>query len=947
MCHQRRIPFSMLLVPSLCPYAWAVASDEKPATEDTAVLTLVTEQHATVSIDGRDYATQRRFSFSRLKPGKRYRTNVAIAWDDGTTVQRRVYLMAGWKIVLPQFHGHGDSPEPYVQRGHFGDVTRVSFSPSGNRVIVEGIEGAQGVARSEAILWDLGIGKQLSTFRGYHFAFHPDGDKIAYLISKGTIVLQALKTGERITSYATERRYDSPRDLAFSRDGEYLIASVRDVFRKSSINVWETETGTQLKSFSVDASEVSRVWNTQDGSRLIAECPGSWKAYVWDFRSGRQIPSKEGQHFAYPSRDGRLLVTSSGSTEGACPIVVQRLHDGERVCTLDFDDSSFGSGSKECRFSPNDDYVLVFGSWGQMLMFDSSTGKLVREFTRKGLSPKPNTPYGYGLRPPIVAEFSPDGSQLLAGYHDGTIILFDTSDGREIRRLNCATLPMGPMALSPDGTRLLVGVGDNAWTWGGVGEAMVWDLSKASPPRSVWPLEGPVTAVAFGMDRKRSQVLIATDQNRLLSSIKSKVLHEPRELKNHPTTIEQEGFRRLLLFQALWHRQARGRGEAQDKQFIKDFLAERKVTIWAESKTTVDPTAGLSKPLSTLLSGDSLLIENTLATRYGIRAIALSPDGRIVATGGGGDYDNFGPTKTELILWDARTGHRLRAFSADRGIIQDLAFSHDGRRLVTAGSYKDSETTEWDLATGGPFNKATIWNVAAGRAILTVKGHRDEQFPSKYRGIQPPAIEIKCVRFSPDNKYIATGATGVAPDPVILWDANTGQRIRSFDGHTTDVNALSFTADGQTLVTVSNDGTAIAWDVPAGRKLQTFDPRAGALLSVAVHPDGRRVIVRCLDGTIRLFDIATGDEIVRLFSFRKSGAVVENADMGEFTARNDWLAITPEGLYDGTKGGCEKLTYKLQNGLSSDPFSEMKKRNRYPGLLPEIWRGGRPIPGQK
>jgi len=94
-------------------------------------------------------------------------------------------------------------------------------------------------------------------------------------------------------------------------------------------------------------------------------------------------------------------------------------------------------------------------------------------------------------------------------------------------------------------------------------------------------------------------------------------------------------------------------------------------------------------------------------------------------------------------------------------------------------------------------------------------------------------------------------------------------------------------------------------------------------------PDGRQVLTGSYDTTARLWDVATGDELVRLIGL----------DEG-----HDWLAVTPEGLFDGSAGGRQKVVYRVSGGLNVVPLDRFFRDFYYPGLLAEIWHGKRPIP---
>ena len=58
---------------------------------------------------------------------------------------------------------------------------------------------------------------------------------------------------------------------------------------------------------------------------------------------------------------------------------------------------------------------------------------------------------------------------------------------------------------------------------------------------------------------------------------------------------------------------------------------------------------------------------------------------------------------------------------------------------------------------------------------------------------------------------LASGS--VEDNAVHIWDAKTGKRLHTFIGHTQCVNAVVFSPGGETLVSVSSDGTVLLWDL--------------------------------------------------------------------------------------------------------------------------------------
>ncbi|KAF7324791.1 Chromatin associated protein [Mycena kentingensis (nom. inval.)] len=138
-------------------------------------------------------------------------------------------------------------------------------------------------------------------------------------------------------------------------------------------------------------------------------------------------------------------------------------------------------------------------------------------------------------------------------------------------------------------------------------------------------------------------------------------------------------------------------------------------------------------------------------------------------------------------------------------------------------------------------------------------------------------LYIRSVRFSPDGKYLATGAED---RKVRIWDIAKGQVRNVFIGHTQEIYSLDFSHDGQRIVSGSGDRTARIWDIESGQSTVLAidaDVEGGTPLkmdagvtSVAMSPDSRFVAAGSLDNVVRIWDSATGRLVLRLRGHRDS-----------------------------------------------------------------------------
>ncbi|ORX46973.1 WD40 repeat-like protein [Hesseltinella vesiculosa] len=133
-------------------------------------------------------------------------------------------------------------------------------------------------------------------------------------------------------------------------------------------------------------------------------------------------------------------------------------------------------------------------------------------------------------------------------------------------------------------------------------------------------------------------------------------------------------------------------------------------------------------------------------------------------------------------------------------------------------------------------------------------------------------LYIRSVSFSPDGKYLATGAED---KQIRIWDIAKNRIRNVLAGHEQDIYSLEFSRDGRILVSGSGDRTARIWDWEGGyctHVLHIKDPdqKDPGVTSVAVSPDGRLVAAGSLDKVVRVWDAHTGKHLERLEGHKDS-----------------------------------------------------------------------------
>jgi WD40 repeat protein len=149
------------------------------------------------------------------------------------------------------------------------------------------------------------------------------------------------------------------------------------------------------------------------------------------------------------------------------------------------------------------------------------------------------------------------------------------------------------------------------------------------------------------------------------------------------------------------------------------------------------------------------------------------------------------------------------------------------------------------LASSSSDQTVRLWNINECGHLKTFEGHTNE---------------VQSVAFSPNGKNVASGSSD---QTIRVWDIKTGDCIKILQGHTNVVRAIAYSPDGKILASGSSDYTIRLWDVDRGICVKVLEGHTAWVRSVVFCiPDDRELsllLISCSDDkTIRFWDVSTG-----------------------------------------------------------------------------------------
>ncbi len=688
-------------------------------------------------------------------------------------------------------------------------------------------------------LFGMGSGEQSHA----RVAISPDGQFLATCTSDSVQLWNPL-TGERVTKLDLDNEgIENPisitgnQELAFSADGTCLAISrgagklriLTNMGRASK----ELDFGSRDRNRGImqASSFMGPDMMARGGGRGYAGPTSSFVAFLPDAKqilvnhyngailrllsveSGTEIRTF-GSNDQHPSAialspDGQWLAVAEGTDgkvtifEVATGATHLQLNEDSGPCTA----VAFSSDSKVIATASADIHLWDAASGKRLRSLDSS---VIPGHVPPGANKVPNGQAARRYGPGVVVSlhFSPDGKQVLAGYHSW-VVLWDAASGKEIRHFEDTYA--STVRFMPNGKELLV-VAPGAFRF--------LEAASGKPIRLYEGHESAIHSIAFAPDGKQLATGTTDDGVRIWETASRKALLAS---DNQTTMVNSLAYspRGDCLVGALgsdivvWDPRTGAQRLRLAAHLEVGLRTSPDLAISSDGTKLAYATSFGWACLANLSDGTDL--QDLHLGNGSVGTIAFSPDLHFVAAP---HVQLAGQLRREapLRIWDFQARKELKSITTPFGGSSQLTFSSDGRTLIDVTNVRTQE---------GP----QIY------ALEILSGQ--QRFSIIEGGSGPLWGQIHAVAFSPDGRRLAF-AENLSSAPMMarqapkqqprqsirVLDLPTGRWAAPLTGHEGDINAIAFSPDGKLLASGSSDTTALLWNVD-----ELFPPAPVAPLS--------------------------------------------------------------------------------------------------------------------
>ena len=659
------------------------------------------------------------------------------------------YAIAAQKSVhVPHAIRDGQGPEIFVQKGHASSIESAFFTSDGRYLVSGGDDKA-------VKIWEVATGRELRTLRQRDkmtaFAIFPDDQKILVGDEKGNLHLWDMATGKMLGKF-TGKSPGALATVSVSPDGRHAAST----HAGGALAYWDTANKKQIfvlarneqRSAKGSAYHIKAAAFLSDNNSIalgieVVDQPYKYRGFnieIYDIKKRKTVRTHEilkGEvyitSFAVSPDEKYFFASLADAKSGQTgKLSVVDSHNGNIVRELSFSDSFRGVA-----FSPGGDYAAA-ANYKEVVIFETGNWREVKKISAR-----------------LPVAFSPDGQAIVHGndsevasygarvYKPG-LDLVDLKSWKRIKRFsgNVDFVTSGKFLtqdreiISPHGLILY------------------WDRDKGILNKSLTlkdSLNRKVTTAngsAFSSDG--NYAIVRNDHGSYIYHLKNNQLRKMMDkgmalvdfAPDNKTFLFSTYDRKIILWDAEHNKMIRQFADWGNRDNL--FIGFNKLSCDGKYAAVAYRDYARQEGGEVIVVWDSLTGKevNKIEVQNSVFSLALSPDGKHILTGefSGVDDDH------EIVMRGMTNGKMIRRFKGHKDIISALAFSSDGK-FILSGSYDQN---------------IILWEAGSGKKIKMFAGHS---------GL------INSLDFSLNSEnFISTSMDGT----LRLWDMATGKEIAQF-----------------------------------------------------------------------------------------------------------------------------------------------------------------------
>jgi len=489
------------------------------------------------------------------------------------------------------------------------------------------------------------------------------------------------------------------------------------------------------------------------------------------------------------------------------------------------------------------------------------------------------------------AALSVDGETIAVGADEGKVALVYAATGKCREILSDCQGEVRRLCFSPDRSILVAGSRHKD-----VSTMFIWDLKAARLLRSVDLQESSVDAIAFN---SRGELCYSDLQG--IKAVRPAEWNQISKCPVRPSRLVMIGNAELVAVHRLsvsrWNVEA---GTEMGKLDLESDVSQIAAAPSGEhiALGMVDGTVAVIQVVK-----EFTLVRKIIGHKDAVTAIAFAPDGERLITGS---------ADRTIRIWEWKTGKEIAPQAGHEHQVVTVAFDPENQTFLSAS--RDGSIREWKIDStqiertvttgsvglssfacdrlrttgivGTMEGRVDVLDLEAGKQVDSIRGKDGPVRACAFSGSgerfafssfdcvrvfqRTPLREINrihctegyitCLALSGDGRTVATGDWSGNTD-VMLWDADSGQRISRLKGHEGCVTAVAFSTDGKTLASGSRDQVARIWKLSDGQTLHPLNGHQGTIHCVAYSPDSRFIATGDQMGVLKVWEVLTGQQM--------------------------------------------------------------------------------------